>query len=101
MPLLTIIVPCYRNAVNLPATFDGLLGMERELPAGTAVEYVFVDDGSDDGTFAKLVAIQGAHRESAAVIKLTRNTGIYNALLAGFAEARGECVTVFPADMQE
>jgi len=101
MALLTIIVPCFENEANLSDGFTRFLEAEASLPTGIRVEYVFVDDGSRDGTFAALAAIRSAHPDRTTVIKLARNVGIYNALMAGFERAQGDCITVFPADLQE
>jgi polyisoprenyl-phosphate glycosyltransferase len=101
MALLTIVVPCYRNAANIRDAFISLQAMEADLPEGTEVEYVAVDDGSEDATFAALLEVRTGMPERMVVLKLTRNFGVYNALSAAFTHARGDCVTVFPPDLQE
>lgn len=101
MPLLTIIVPCYRNAANVHEAFERLRAMEADLIQGTRVEYIFVDDGSDDGTHAALKDVRSAHPERTVVIKLTRNVGVFNAVMSAFAHAKGDCITMFPPDLQE
>ena len=101
MDMLSIVVPCYRNEDNVLEAFDRLREMEHRLPTDVTVEYVFVDDGSDDGTYAALLKAQAMLPDRTALIKLTRNVGVYNALLAAFGHARGDCVAVIPPDLQE
>lgn len=101
MVLISIIVPCYRNAENIAPTFERLTAMVRHLPEGTSVEHIFVDDGSGDGTFAALSDLQQTHPSHVIAIKLARNVGPHNACLAGMRYAKGACITVIPADLQE
>ena len=54
MPKLSVIVPCYYNEENIPVTSRVLIENEAAFPADTTFEYVFVDDGSKDGTLAAL-----------------------------------------------
>ncbi len=73
-PLVSIIVPCYRQAQFLPATLDRALGQsERD------IEVVVVNDGSDDDT-AAVAARYGDrvryHFQPNAGLAAARNTGI-------------------------
>lgn len=101
MPRLSIIIPCYYNEENLPVTFACLQEMAATLPLGTTVEYVFVDDGSGDQTYAVLSGLQRAFPEQVVLVKLAGNVGSYNAILAGMAYATGDCSTVISADLQD
>lgn len=63
-------------------------------------EFLFVDDGSTDGTVERLATV----RESDArirVIQLSRNFGSYAALRAGFDYASGDAVITISADLQD
>lgn len=101
MALLSIIIPCYFNEENIPLTFGRLQDVESMLPVGTAVEYLFVDDGSGDGTLRVLQAVQKDHSDKVVVIKLAGNVGSYNAILAGMRHAKGDCCSVISADLQD
>lgn len=101
MARLSVIIPCYYNEDNLPVTFGRLQGMELLLPAGTEVEYVFVDDGSGDGTWQALRDIHRAHPDRVVLVRLAGNVGSYNAILAGMIHATGDCSTVISADLQD
>jgi len=62
-------------------------------------EFVFVDDGSKDRTFSILEDI--ANRDKRViVVKLRRNYGKTEALVAGFDHATGDCVVAMDGDLQ-
>jgi polyisoprenyl-phosphate glycosyltransferase len=64
-------------------------------------EVIFVDDGSEDGSFEELKAVQKEFPAIVTIIKLTRNFGQVRALLAGYNHARGHCVITMSADGQD
>jgi glycosyltransferase involved in cell wall biosynthesis len=101
MSRLSIIIPCYYNEENIPHTYERLRGMESLLPAGTVVDYVWIDDGSGDGTLAVLQDVYAQEPGRHTVLKLAGNVGSYNAILAGMAHATGDCCTVISADLQD
>lgn len=69
-------------------------------PLNSPWEAVFVDDGSEDGTFAALTRLHAAH-ENIRVVRLRRNFGKAAALDAGFAEAAGEVIVTIDGDLQD
>lgn len=87
--------------MNVREAFERLLAMEDSLPQDVMVEYVFVDDGSDDATHSVILEVCSLLPDRTVAIKLTRNVGVYNALLAAFTFTRGDCITVLPPDLQE
>lgn len=66
---------------------------------GRSYEMIFVDDGSHDGTFARLLAVY-AGDPHVRVIRFTRNFGQSAALGAGFAHARGRLIVTSDGDLQ-
>lgn len=93
-PVLAIVIPCFNEAEVLPATSPAFRAKIEELVGlgmVSARSYVlFVDDGSSDATWSViegLAADGGVFRG----IKLSRNRGHQNALLAGLMEVRGRC----------
>jgi glycosyltransferase involved in cell wall biosynthesis len=62
-------------------------------------ELIFVDDGSTDRTFELLAEI--ADRDPrVTVVRLRRNYGKTEALVAGFDHATGDCIIVMDGDLQ-
>ncbi|MFT0173170.1 glycosyltransferase family 2 protein [Paraburkholderia mimosarum] len=104
MTTLNLIVPCYNEEEVLPETCARLLDLlDRLILAGTVSEasaVTFVDDGSRDRTWA---LIETLHQEGPRVrgIKLSRNRGHQNALLAGLLSAPGDVLISLDADLQD
>lgn len=101
MNKLSIIIPCYFNEQNVVPTFTELVENESNFPADLIFEYIFIDDGSKDGTLRELLNIQKQYPEKVLVIKLSGNFGSYNAILAGLSHATGDCNVVISADLQD
>ena len=66
-----------------------------------AFEIIAVDDGSTDGSYAKLIAAQKQYPQFLRVIRLSRNFGVFSVTQAGFDNMRGDCVAVIPQDLQD
>jgi glycosyltransferase involved in cell wall biosynthesis len=102
--VLSIVVPCYNEEAVLAHTHARLAAVrERLVHAGKisrASEIVFVDDGSRDSTWAQIGQWVRAG-EPVAGVKLSRNCGHQNALLAGMQSARGDAVVTIDADLQD
>ncbi|WP_084170009.1 glycosyltransferase family 2 protein [Paraburkholderia ferrariae] len=104
MPTLTLVVPCYNEEDVLPDTSAKLLALlERLIVAGTVSTestIAFVDDGSRDKTWSLIEALHAqGHRVRG--IKLSRNRGHQNALLAGLMTAPGDVLISLDADLQD
>ncbi len=99
MELLSIVVPCYNEEAALGAFYKAVKAAAAGLP-GVEVEYLFVDDGSADGTLAVL---KGLAAEDPAVrwLSFSRNFGKEAALYAGLEHAKGDLVAVMDADLQD
>jgi undecaprenyl-phosphate 4-deoxy-4-formamido-L-arabinose transferase len=68
-------------------------------PGIQTFELIFVDDGSQDGSFAVLERLR-AGDERVRAIRFKRNFGQHPAMHAGLARARGEIVVTMDADLQ-
>ena len=104
MITLALVLPCYNEEEVLPTTIERLLALKNELAAehliGTSSTITFVDDGSSDNTWR---LIEQAAIEDASIhgIKLARNRGHQNALIAGLLNVDGDAVISVDADLQD
>lgn len=97
MELLSVVVPCFREAANLA---DLHQQVARHLDAaGVRWELILIDDGSPDDTAAVAAALAGADPRVRAMA-FSRNFGKEAALLAGLTAARGDAVVLMDADLQ-
>jgi dolichol-phosphate mannosyltransferase len=64
------------------------------------LEIVYVDDGSGDGS-REILRKFVDEEDGIVVAKLSRNFGSFNAILAGLSLARGDCIAVISADLQD
>ncbi len=95
--LVSIIVPVYNEAFNIPALCDEIFiaisGLSYDF------ELIFVDDGSVDGSPGIIADIvnnnSGIH-----LIRFTRNFGKEAAVSAGIHAARGDAAIMIDADLQ-
>ena len=101
MTILSVIVPVYRNAGSLPLLFDKLQQIESELKIhGTAMNLIFVDDGSPDTSMSLLTDFKTIRSETT-VVKLTRNFGAVHASKCGLSFVKGDCFMILAADLQD
>ena len=101
---LSIVVPCYNEEAVLPETVQRLTELLQSLIAKGKLTsdscVYYVDDGSRDRTWdliEELAKTNGFVRG----VKLSRNRGHQNALLAGLLTVKGEAVISVDADLQD
>jgi polyisoprenyl-phosphate glycosyltransferase len=100
-PALSIVIPVYQNELNLADSYQALSGVLDALPPDFAAEFIFVNDGSTDNSYAELMKIQTQSRRPVTVVDLWRNFGQVAALFAGYRAARGRTVVTISADLQD
>lgn len=98
MKRISVIIPLYNEKESLPELYDELVGALD--PLTDQAEFIFVDDGSRDGSFEVLRELQ-ASDERIRLIKFRRNFGKSAALSAGFRLAEGDVVVTLDADLQD
>ncbi|MBM6617082.1 glycosyltransferase family 2 protein [Bacillus suaedaesalsae] len=105
-PIVTIVVPCYNEEEVLAETMSQLTqfleeNIQSRLIANTS-SILFVDDGSKDKTWDMIFKYTINHPLIKG-IKLSRNVGHQNALLAGLFTAKetSDCVISIDADLQD
>ena len=99
MSLISIVVPVYHNARSLPDLLEEFRAVAARNQADD-FEFIFVDDGSRDDSFAVLEAL-AANEQRMKVAKLSRNFGSNPAIMAGLSLAQGDAVAAIAADLQD
>ncbi len=94
---LTVVVPSYRSPGTLPHLVDEV--MRLVTPRVASLEFILVDDGSPDNTWPSIVALSKTH-SCVRGLRLSRNYGQHNALLAGIRAASGDLILTMDDDLQ-
>jgi glycosyltransferase involved in cell wall biosynthesis len=100
---LSIVVPCFNEEAVLPETVNRLTKLLHEIPSSKISndsKIYFVDDGSSDKTWS-LIEKYSKTNPLVRGIKLSRNKGHQNALLAGLLTVDGDAVISIDADLQD
>jgi glycosyltransferase involved in cell wall biosynthesis len=97
IPDLSFVIPAYNEAGNISKTVERVDEQARKLVR--SFEIIIVDDGSADSTFdeAKALTTQYPVR----VLRLSRNFGKEQAIMAGLEKTVGAAVVILDADLQE
>ncbi len=95
---LSLVVPCYNEEKNVSLFYEAV----KKDFAGVDFEYelVFVNDGSQDGTFKELQKLCGGDLP-VKIVNFSRNFGKESAMYAGLKESEGDYVTIIDADLQQ
>ncbi len=97
-PTLSVVIPMYDEVDNVaPLLARVHVGLASY--AG-AWELICVDDGSRDGTGARLMDLGAGYGPHVRVIRLRRNFGQTAAMQAGFEAARGDLIATLDGDLQ-
>jgi len=99
--ILYLVIPCYNEEEVLPITCEVLLKKMEDLSQSGEISLksrvLFVDDGSKDKTW-ELISGLTERSPFFAGLKLSKNKGHQNALLAGLMEARKHCDAAISLD---
>ena len=98
MDKLTIIVPCYNEEEVLPAFYQETAKVLESMPSVEG-EFLFVDDGSRDGTLRQLRNLKEGDSRCH-YLSFSRNFGKEAAMLAGLQNAQGDYCVIMDADLQ-
>jgi len=94
---LSVILPCYREATNLPAMLAALQKVLDQVPGEK--EILAIDDGSPDNTYEVLCSLKPQYKYLH-IIRLARNFGKEAALTCGLHRAKGDAVVMLDSDLQ-
>ena len=97
-PMLSIVIPVFNEAENLPTLHARLTDALNRL--GFDYEIVLVDDGSMDQSPEILKRLESEDRR-VVVVEFARNFGHQVAISAGLEHSRGRVVCIMDADLQD
>ncbi len=99
---ISLVVPCYNEQQAVPLFYAEACKAAEELRQrfSVEVEFVFVNDGSTDGTLGVLRGL-AAQDGRVRYLSLSRNFGKEAAMYAGMEHAAGDYVAVMDADLQD
>jgi dolichol-phosphate mannosyltransferase len=97
-PSLSVVIPCYNEAANLPILYERLRGVLDE--EGFDWEMILVDDHSSDTTFDVATAL-AQHDDRVRAVRLSRNVGSHLAAICGLDNSCGAAVAIMSADLQD
>ncbi|GAF03832.1 glycosyltransferase family 2 protein [Saccharicrinis fermentans] len=95
---LSIVVPLFNEEESLTELYKWVRGVLT--PLNISFEVIFVDDGSNDGSWQVIEDLSVANQEVKG-IKFRRNYGKSAALYSGFEAAEGDVVITMDADLQD
>jgi len=96
--VVSLVLPLYNEENLVRELFDRLGNAVSDI--SYPVEFIAVDDGSEDNTLALLLAERGKN-PGIKIISLSRNFGLQAALHAGIEYAGGDLVIVMDGDLQD
>ena len=97
-PDVSVVVPVFNERPSLAMLLDECAAALD--PRGISWEVIFVDDGSTDGSFDEIAALQ-AREPRARGLRLRTNLGKAAALAVGFRAARGARLVTMDGDLQD
>ncbi|MBS8102327.1 glycosyltransferase family 2 protein [Streptococcus suis] len=100
MKKLSVVVPCFNEEKTIVPFLESITKIENELSSKLQFSYIFIDDGSSDGTLKVLKEVS-SQNPNIHFISFSRNFGKEAALLAGLESTDGDFVTVMDVDLQD
>lgn len=94
---VTVVVPCHNEELILPYLANTLRSVEQQLESHYRLEFVFVDDGSTDGTLLAMRRLFG-DRPHYRIEALAHNGGVAAAITHGIQCASTEIVCSIDCD---
>jgi len=95
---VSLVIPVFNEEKNLRELIGRCLKTCNEM--GSSFEIILVDDGSSDGSSKVIDEAVDQNEGKILGVLLNRNYGQHAAVMAGFAESRGDMVVTLDADLQ-
>jgi polyisoprenyl-phosphate glycosyltransferase len=99
-PVIEVILPIYNEKSNLPELVRQLDKAADGLKTKAHVQYLFINDGSVDGSKEFLEALHAA-RTDVRVVHLIHNFGHSAALACGLSHFQADIAVIMDADLQD
>ena len=99
MKKVTILIPAYNEEESLPYLYERLEELINSIK-NYEFEILFINDGSKDKTL-ELIKKYRNKDSRISYVNFSRNFGKEIAMLAGFDYAKGDCVIIMDADLQD
>ena len=99
MKKVTILIPAYNEEESLPYLYKRLEDLISKID-NYEFEILFINDGSKDRTL-ELIKEYRKKDNRISYVNFSRNFGKEVAMLAGFDYAKGDCVIIMDADLQD
>ncbi|NDG27660.1 MAG: glycosyltransferase [Proteobacteria bacterium] len=99
-PHIEAVIPVYNEVDSLPMLIQGLDHAKTCLQDDASFSYLFINDGSTDGT-TQLLKTLNAQRTDIRVVELLHNFGHSAALACGLEHFRGDVALFMDADLQD
>ena len=101
-PMISVVVPVRDEEESLATLHGELVAVFASLGSEPVpVEFIFVDDGSQDGTWGALLLLARLDPTRVSAIRFRRNFGKAAALMAAFQRAKGDLVFTLDGDLQD
>lgn len=105
MKTISLIVPCFNEEPTVELFYDTTEKVFAKLNATRdeqyKPDYLFINDGSADGTLDVMRKLNAAHPDEVHYISFSRNFGKESAFAAGLKNAHGDYVAVMDVDLQD
>jgi len=95
---LSVVIPVYNEERSLPLLAGRLFPALDAI--GKPYEVIFCNDGSKDNSQKLLEALYAQYPDKVRIVQLMRNAGQHPAIIAGFANVRGQVIATIDCDLQ-
>ena len=99
-PLISIAIPAYNEAENIPELWRRLTAMFKDLESEYDFEVVVCENGSHDNSYEKLTEIQSSDGRLE-IVRLSRNFHMEGGMLAALSKVSGDACVIMSADLQD